>query len=188
MSEAQNKTIARRFKDEVWDKGDEAALDELFAEDAVDHGAILGQPPGREGHKYQLALFRSAFPDLYVTAEDIFSEGDEVAYRWTGRGTHQGELMGMAPSGIRMTITGTAIARISGSKVEEGWQNFDALGMMQQLGVNPPRNNRRKKPALRRPIYLTEHFRSAGVHTDSLCRGSGTSVCSARFGKNHSFR
>src|SRR5688572_14089139 len=75
MAEEENKTIARRFNDEVWDKGDEAALEELFAEDAVDHGAIPGQPPGREGHKHQLALFRSAFPDLRVTSEDIFSEG-----------------------------------------------------------------------------------------------------------------
>ena len=86
MPEAENKTIARRFNDEVWDKGDQSALDELFAEDAVDHGAIPGQPQGREGHKYQVNLFRSAFPDLHVTAEDIFSEGDRVAYRWTGSG------------------------------------------------------------------------------------------------------
>ena len=84
MAEEDNKIIARRFNDEVWDGGDEAALEELFAEDVVDHGAVPGQPPGREGHKYQLALFRSAFPDLRVSSEDIFSEGDKVAYRWTG--------------------------------------------------------------------------------------------------------
>ena len=61
-----------------------------------------------------------------------------MAYRWTGAsGTHEGELMGIPPIGDRMTITGTAITRFSGGKIEEGWQNFDALGMMQQLGVIP---------------------------------------------------
>jgi predicted ester cyclase len=61
-----------------------------------------------------------------------------VAYRWTASGTHEGELMGIPPTGDRMTITGTAIARISVGRIEEGWQNFDALGMMQQLGAIPP--------------------------------------------------
>src|SRR3712207_5312406 len=111
MAEEENKTIARRFN-EVWDKGDEATLEEVFAEDVVDHGAIPGQPPGREGHKYQVRLFRSAVPDLHVTAEDIFSEGDKVAYRWTGRGTHEGELMGIAPTGKAVTFRGIDVLRI----------------------------------------------------------------------------
>ena len=137
MSVEENKTIARRFNDEVWDGGDEAALDELFAEDAVDHGAIPGQPPGREGHKYQLNLFRTAFPDLHVTSEDIFSEGDKVAYRWTGRGTHQGELMGIAPTGKEVTFRGIDVLRIAEGKVVERWSEYNALEAMQQMGVVP---------------------------------------------------
>ena len=137
MSVEENKTIARRFNDEVWDGGDEAALDELFAEDAVDHGAIPGQPPGREGHKYQLNLFRTAFPDLHVTSEDIFSEGDKVAYRWTGRGTHQGELMGIAPTGKEVTFRGIDLLRIAEGKVVERWSEYNALDAMQQMGVVP---------------------------------------------------
>ena len=137
MAEEENKTIARRFNDEVWDKGDEAALEELFAEDAVDHGAIPGQPPGREGHKYQVRLFRSAVPDLHVTAEDIFSEGDKVAYRWTGRGTHEGELMGIAPTGNAVTFRGIDVLRIEGGKVVERWSEYNALEAMQQMGVLP---------------------------------------------------
>jgi steroid delta-isomerase-like uncharacterized protein len=138
MSEEENKIIARRFNDEVWDGGDEAALEELFAEDVVDHGAIPGQPPGREGHKYQLALFRSAFPDLRVSSEDIFSEGDKVAYRWTGRGTHQGELMGIPATGNDVTFRGIDVLRIEGGKVVERWSEYNALEAMQQMGVLPP--------------------------------------------------
>ena len=93
--------------------------------------------PGREGHKYQLALFRNAFPDLRVTIEDTFSEGDKVADRWTGRGTHQGELNGIAPTGKRVDCTGIVISRIEGGRIAEDWANFDDLGMMRQLGVIP---------------------------------------------------
>jgi steroid delta-isomerase-like uncharacterized protein len=137
MSVEENKTIARRFNDEVWDGGDEAALEELFAEDAVDHGAIPGQPPGREGHKYQLNLFRNAFPDLHVTSEDIFSEGDKVAYRWMGRGTHQGELLGIEPTGKEVTFRGIDVLRIAEGKVVERWSEYNALEAMQQMGVIP---------------------------------------------------
>jgi steroid delta-isomerase-like uncharacterized protein len=137
MSVEENKTIARRFNDEVWDRGDEAALDELFAEDAIDHGAIPDQPSGREGHKYQVRLFRRAFPDLHVTAEDIFSEGEKVAYRWTGRGTHQGELLGIAPSGNEVIFRGIDVLRIEGGKVVERWSEYNALEAMQQMGVLP---------------------------------------------------
>ncbi len=138
MAEEENKIIARRFNDEVWDGGDEAALEELLAEDVVDHGAIPGQSPGREGHKYQLALFRSAFPDLRVTSEDIFSEGDKVAYRWTGRGTHQGELLGIPATGNDVTFRGIDVLRIEGGKVVERWSEYNALEAMQQMGVLPP--------------------------------------------------
>ena len=138
MAEEENKIIARRFHDEVWDGGDEAALEELFAEDVVDHGAIPGQPPGREGHKYQVRLFRSAVPDLRVTSEDIFSEGDKVAYRWTGRGTHEGELLGIAPTGNEVTFKGIDVLRIAGGRMVERWAEYNDLEVMQQLGVVPP--------------------------------------------------
>jgi predicted ester cyclase len=60
-----------------------------------------------------------------------------VVTRWTGSGTHQGELMGVAPTGNQVTITGIRINRISGGKIEESWTNYDALGMMQQIGAIP---------------------------------------------------
>jgi steroid delta-isomerase-like uncharacterized protein len=137
MSEAKNKTIAERFNEDVWGRGDEAALEELLAPDFVDHGALPGQTPDREGHKQILAAFRSAFPDLSVTTDDIIAEGDKVVSRWTARGTHEGELMGIAPTGKEVTITGIDVLRIAEGKVVERWAEYDALGMMQQLGVVP---------------------------------------------------
>jgi predicted ester cyclase len=83
-------------------------------------------------------LFRSAFPDLHVTSEDIFSEGDKVAYRWTGRGTHKGELLGIEPTGKEVTFRGIDVLRSAGGKVVERWSEYNALEAMQQMGVLPP--------------------------------------------------
>jgi steroid delta-isomerase-like uncharacterized protein len=137
VPEAENKTIARRFNEDVWGRGDEAALEELLAPDFVDHDALPGQPPGREGHRQILAAFRSAFPDLHVTTEDIVAEGDKVVTRWTARGTHQGELMGIAPTGKEVTIKGIDVLRIAGGKMVERWAEYNDLELMQQLGAVP---------------------------------------------------
>ena len=138
MSEAENKTIARRFNEDVWGKGDQAALEELLDPNFEDHDALPGQPPGREGHAQILAAFRSAFPDLNVTTEDIVAEGDKVVSRWTARGTHQGELLGIAPTGNGVTIKGIDVLRVAEGRIVERWAQFNDLEMMQQLGVVPP--------------------------------------------------
>ena len=147
MSEAENKTIARRFNEDVWGRGDEAALEELLAADFIDHGALPGQSPDREGHKQILAAFLSAFPDLNVTTEDIIAEGDKVVSRWTARGTHQGEPMGIAPSGNEVTFTGIDVLRISEGKVVERWAEGNDLEVMQQIGaIPPPRQSEEASP------------------------------------------
>ncbi len=137
MTAEENKTIARRFNEEVWGRGDEAALEELLALDFIDHGALPGQAPDREGHKQTLAAFRSAFPDLHVTTEDIIAEGDKVVSRWRARGTHEGELMGIAPSGNEVTFTGIDVLRIAEGKVAERWAEGNDLEVMQQIGAIP---------------------------------------------------
>jgi steroid delta-isomerase-like uncharacterized protein len=137
MSEAENKTIAERFNEDVWGRGDEAALEELLDPTFVDHDALPGQSPDREGHKQILALFRSAFPDLNVNTEDIVAEGDKVVARWTARGTHQGELMGIAPTGKEVTIKGIDVLRIAEGRILERWAEYNALEVMQQLGAVP---------------------------------------------------
>jgi predicted ester cyclase len=80
---------------------------------------------------------RDAFPDLQFTAEDMIAEGDKVAARYTMRGTHQGEFMGVAPTGNQIEVTGIDIVRFEGGKMVEHWANSDELGMMQQLGLVP---------------------------------------------------
>ena len=131
------KTIARRFNEDVWSRGDEGALEELLDPDFVDHDALTGQSPDRDGHRQILAAFRSAFPDLNVTTEDIVAEGDKVVTRWTARGTHQGDLMGIAPTGREVTIKGIDVLRIAEGRIVERWAQFNDLEMMQQLGVVP---------------------------------------------------
>ncbi len=105
--------------------------------DFVDHDALPGQSPDREGHRQILAAFRSAFPDLKVTTEDVVVEGDKVVSRWTARGTHQGELMGIAPTGNGVTIKGIDVLRIAGGRIAERWAQFNSLEVMQQLGAIP---------------------------------------------------
>lgn len=136
-SEGENKAISRRADEELFNRGNLDVADELFAPDFVYHDPAGAELRGPESVKGYAAMLRAAFPDLHQTIEDQIAEGDKVAYRWTARGTHQGELMGIAPTGNRVTFTGIAVARLAEGKIEEMWENYDALGMMQQLGVVP---------------------------------------------------
>ncbi len=136
MSE-QNKALVRRIVQECFSKGNLAAADEVLAANYVDHNAPPGIPPGIAGFKQLVTMYRAAFPDLQVTVEDMVAEGDKVVVRWTGRGTHKGELMGIAPTNKAVTVTGIGIDRIANGKIVEHWESWDQMGMMQQLGVVP---------------------------------------------------
>jgi steroid delta-isomerase-like uncharacterized protein len=133
----ENKSLVRRLIDEVYNRGDLDAADELLATDYVDHNALPGQESGLEGYKGVVTTLRSAFPDYEVTIEDQIAEGDKVVTRYTGRGTHQGELIGIAPTGKSVELTGIGVQRVSGGKLVEEWCEWDQLGMMRQLGVIP---------------------------------------------------
>ena len=138
MSTEENKVLARRFLEEVFSEGNLDAIDELFAPDWVDHDAARPEAlHGSEGARQLVEGYRGAFPDLHITVEDQVAEGEKVVTRWTARGTHQGELLGIPPSGNQVTITGITIDRFSGGKMVESWDNYDALGMMQQIGAIP---------------------------------------------------
>ena len=82
-------------------------------------------------------MYRIAFPDVHFTIDDLIAEGERVVIRWTVTGTHKGELQGIAPTGKHVTVTGMVMSRFVKGKVEEDWINFDALGLLQQLGVVP---------------------------------------------------
>lgn len=137
MSE-QNKTLVRRYNDEFWGSGDESLVEELFADNLVDHNPAGNDlPPGREGMRQALANFRTAFPDLTTSLEHLIAEGDKVVLRWKARGTHEGELMGIPATGKQVTLSGIDILRIENGKIAERWAEYDNLGLLQQLGVVP---------------------------------------------------
>jgi steroid delta-isomerase-like uncharacterized protein len=137
MSE-QNKTAVRRLFDELWNKGNLPVADELIAPTYTHHDAStpdVGRGP--EGEKKRVTHYRNAFPDMRLTIEEIIAEDETVIARWSCRGQHNGELNGIAPTSKQVAITGVTISRFANGKVVEGFVNWDALGLMQQLGVVP---------------------------------------------------
>jgi steroid delta-isomerase-like uncharacterized protein len=132
-----NEIVARRFGDDVWGNGDLQAADDVLAEHFIEHNPAPGQRPGREGHKQMLQLWRTAFPDLTLTVDDVFAAGDRAALRWTARGTHAAALLGMPPTGREVTLTGIDILRVVDGKIVERWGQFNGIEMLQQLGALP---------------------------------------------------
>ena len=133
-----NKEASRRMIEEVFGAGKVAVADELIHEHAIGHDpAQPGPISGREGVKESAGGYRSAFPDLVMTVDQSFAEGDLVATRWTARGTHEGELFGIAATGKQATVTGITIDRYEDGLIAESWTNWDTLGLLQQLGAVP---------------------------------------------------
>ena len=137
MSDANKRIVQRVF--EAMNGGNLGTLDEVVAEGFVDHDPNNPPdlPPGREGLKQLIGMYRGSFPDMRMTIEEQLAEGDKVVTRWSVRGTHQGELMGIAPTGKQVVVTGIFIDRIESGQVAESWANWDTLGMLQQLGAIP---------------------------------------------------
>lgn len=137
MSE-QNKAAARRLFEEVISQGDLDAVDELFTADYQDHDPANEEDTrGRDGVREEVGGYRAAFPDLTMNVEDQLADGDLVATRWSCRGTHRGELMGVPASGNGIQLSGITIHRFAGGQIAEGYWNWDTLGMMQQIGAIP---------------------------------------------------
>jgi steroid delta-isomerase-like uncharacterized protein len=132
----ENKAIVRRQEEELFRQGNLAAADDIYAPDYVGHDPSNPEDiKGLEAAKQAASDYRKAFPDLRVTVEHLIAEGDKVAARLRFRGTHRGEMEGIAPTGRHVDCTGIVISRIEEGKIAEDWANFDDLGMMQQLGV-----------------------------------------------------
>jgi steroid delta-isomerase-like uncharacterized protein len=135
MSE-QNKALARRIFEEIETRGNVSAAEQIFASDFVNH-LPFGEMHGVEAAKQFGSMLRTAFPDLQTTVEDQIAEGDRVATRWTARGTHRGEFLGVPASGRSMQIMGMTISRVADGKIVEQWGNPDLFSLMQQLGAVP---------------------------------------------------
>lgn len=123
--------------EELFNQGNLAVADAIVATDYDNHNPVPGETPGREGLKQFVAYLRSTFPDLHIAVEDQVAEGDKVTTRFTISGTQHGEFAGIPPTGRRVTVTALNIHRVVNGQIREGWLNWDALGMMQQLGALP---------------------------------------------------
>jgi steroid delta-isomerase-like uncharacterized protein len=133
MSE-QNKTLARRWFEDLFSRGDLDTANVILSADFVDH-LPREEERGIEGLKHYVSFYRTAFPDIQDSVEEIVAEGDKVVVRWSSRGTHQGEFMGVAPTGRVVAFTGMRLFRIAESKIAESWVNIDERGLQEQLGA-----------------------------------------------------
>jgi len=138
MSAESNKALSRRLMEEAFNAGNLDVVDELVATGFVNHDpAIPESTVGPEAAKANISGYRAAFPDLRIKVEDQIADGDRVVTRWSAKGTHQGELLGIPPTGKQSTVTGITIDLIVDGRIAESWTNWDTLGMLQQLGVVP---------------------------------------------------
>jgi steroid delta-isomerase-like uncharacterized protein len=135
MATQDNKTISRRFFEEVWNEGNLDAIDNLATQDSVLRDRDMGEHRGTGAAREFIGTYRKAFPDLRFTIEEQIAEGDTVVTRWRARGTHRGELMGIPPTEKSVTVSGVTIDRVTDGKIAESIGSWDALGLMQQLGV-----------------------------------------------------
>jgi steroid delta-isomerase-like uncharacterized protein len=135
MDEAEIRDIVERFTDQAWNGGDLDLIDELFGADYVGHDAPRPEPVrGPEGMKDFLRMYHGAFSDAHITLDDVIIKDDKVVTRWTGTGTHDGNLMGIPPTGKAVSFTGIRIFRVADGKIVEGWVDWDTFGLMRQLG------------------------------------------------------
>ena len=136
MTTEQNKALIREFTDLINAQDLNTALT-LFSPDFVDHTPPAGLPPGIDGVRAFFTMEFAAFPDGYITSLDMIAEGDKVVNRMNGEGTHQGEFLGIPPTGRRITWSFIDIWRIANGKLAEHWVEADMIGVMQQFGVVP---------------------------------------------------
>jgi steroid delta-isomerase-like uncharacterized protein len=137
MSTAANQAVVRRFFEEVCNGRDLAVADELFAANHTYHDPFIPTGRGPAGMKQVIAPYHAAFSDAHWAVEETIATGDTVVTRWTGSGTHDGALAGITATGKRVAVSGIWIHRLTDGTIVESWNNWDSLGLLQQLGVVP---------------------------------------------------
>jgi steroid delta-isomerase-like uncharacterized protein len=133
MSTGEHKELVRRYYEALWNRWDFALADELIAEQIAFRGSLGQTVKGREGFKAYMREVCRAFPDFHNRVEELVAEGDRVAARLTYTGTHAGALLGIAPSGRRVSYAGVALFRIASAQIAEGWVLGDLYGLIGQL-------------------------------------------------------
>lgn len=137
MSVEQNKTVVRRYYDEVLNRGHIAGLDEIATDDYVENDPFPGQGNGLADLKARVSTLLTAFSPCTFTIQDVVAEGDRVVVHWRSSGNHSGEFLGMPPTNRDYTINGIDIHRLSGGRMAEHWHVVDQLSQLQQLGMIP---------------------------------------------------
>ena len=139
MSAEENKMVIRRLTDEALNQGNMDVLDHVLADTFTYHDPANPGVTSRDDYKQFVTEVRTTFPDIHFTIEDEVADGDQLAVRWTMRGTHRGDLVMPAgpipPTGKQVQVSGITLIRFTEGKVVEEWQNADNLGFLQQLGV-----------------------------------------------------
>lgn len=131
-----NKMAVRRFLEEFLSCGDLSVADQVLAPDFRDHNPSNPKLSGSENVKRSVRDWCAAFPDTRTVADDLIAEADRVAARWTSTATHGGEFLGIPATGRRVIVTGSGLFRLADGRIVESWDHFDALGLLQQLGVS----------------------------------------------------
>jgi steroid delta-isomerase-like uncharacterized protein len=134
-----NKALVRRWFKEVWNEGREATIDELFTESGVAYGLGDGEAEVRGPGQMKpfVRNLRGTIPDLQISIQDIMAEEDKVMVRVLLEGTHSGSGLGVPPSGRRIRVAGIVVIRISKGQFVEGWNSWDQLGLLRQIGALP---------------------------------------------------
>lgn len=137
MSELDNKTLVRRYYDEVLNQGRLSVLDDIAALDYTEHDPFPGQGNGRDDLRARVSLLQAAFSPSHFSIEDIVAEGDRVVVRWISNGTHTGEFLGIPATGREYRIAGVDIHAVRNGRMAEHWHVVDQLSQLQQLGLIP---------------------------------------------------
>jgi steroid delta-isomerase-like uncharacterized protein len=132
-----DRSLGARWFEEVWNKGRREAIAEIMAPDSVLHDGER-DTVGPEGFYPFYDRLRAAFSDLHVTVHDTIAEGDQVCVRWTCSCRHTGNGLGMPPTNKTVQVTGISILRVANGQMLEGWQNWDMLGMLEQIQGRRP--------------------------------------------------
>lgn len=133
---AENESVVRRFFEELCNARRAEVADEIVAPDYVAHGPQAPPAEGPDGVKARIAVYQDSL-DGHWDVQELIAAGDRVVARWIGRGTHRGELMGVAPTGSPVEVDAISVFRLDGGKIAEEWTVWDALGLLQQLGAVP---------------------------------------------------
>jgi steroid delta-isomerase-like uncharacterized protein len=136
MSAELNKAVVHRMLEALNQKNPKMAED-IFAANWVNHDPAFPPLQGIEGARQLVSMFGNAFPDRRVVIENMIAEGDRVACNFTFSGTHQGEFNGIPPTGKHVQVNAAGVFRVVDGRLTDNWVNFDALGMLTQMGLIP---------------------------------------------------